>query len=115
MPSKIKVQQYELVRDILMFIANSNHAVTIRELIDTTTDLARSNVIVLMKQLEEAGYVTKVKKIHGRGYTNFYLPTRFTKELYQAKAVIKSPAVKSHTVKTINLTDHTIFKTTYRI
>lgn len=86
---KDSVYSYEKVRDILAFLANSTKSVTISELRECVSDLAPSNIGILLRRLEAAGYVTHIAKSPKKGSTKFFVATPKTIELYKNKTLVK--------------------------
>ena len=71
------VDLYIKVRDVLIYMANTDSPVTVNDLYDNVCDISESNVRVLLKQLVDAGLVTR-----SGTHPVYYHTTNAVHELY---------------------------------
>lgn len=76
--SRLAVKKFEMVKDILIYIATARHEVTLRELQIAVTDLYRTQLNDCLLELVEQEYLISNKLNTKRAYT----ATLKTKQLF---------------------------------
>ncbi|WP_407412473.1 hypothetical protein [Acinetobacter sp.] len=78
--SSAAISRFELIKDILIYIAVSDHAVTALELEERVVDMARGQVNYLLRGLLADDYLALSQK--GRSGAGMYIATLKTKQLF---------------------------------